>query len=370
MTALVPKGSRLVSKRRLASLAEALLTPHGMDRYLELINPMLVRRETRGIVNGVRRQTADTVTLTIRPSRAWRGFTAGQFVRVSVDINGVRRTRCYSPACSQHQRDGRIELTVKADPKGLVSRYLHENAERGMVLGLSPPDGGFTMPERRPGKVLLISGGSGITPVLSMLRTLVDEKHACEIVFLHYANTAEDVLYREELAELAARHPGVKVVLAYTLAKKGADLHGFFSAKHLAQAAPWYHDAETYLCGPKPLMDSVADLFGADALSERLHTEEFTPPVLKFDAADAKGRIRFAHSGKEFANSGKPLLEQAEAAGLNPEHGCRMGICFSCTKVKTSGRVRNAKSGVLSGEENVEIQLCISVPVGDVEINA
>src|SRR3982074_2710777 len=142
MTALVP--GRI---RRLASLAEALLTPHGMDRYLELINPMLVRNEIRGVVTAVRRQTADTVTLTIRPSRAWRGFTAGQYVRVSVDIDGVRRTRCYSPAGSQHQHDGQLELTIKADPKGLVSRHLHKNAQRGMVLGLSQPDGGFTLPE-------------------------------------------------------------------------------------------------------------------------------------------------------------------------------------------------------------------------------
>jgi ferredoxin-NADP reductase len=365
MTALV-----LSRTRRLASLAEALLTPHGTDRYLELIDPMLVRREIRGVITDVRRQTADTVTLTIRPNRAWRGFTAGQYVRVSVDIDGIRRTRCYSPACSQHNRHGQLELTVKADPKGLVSRYLHANAERGMVLGLSLPDGGFTVPQQRPARTLLISGGSGITPVLSMLRTLADERHPGEIVFLHYANTADDVLYREELAELAERHPNVRVVLAYTLAKTGADLHGFFSEKHLAEAAPWFRDGEAYLCGPKPLMDSVREFFDAAGLGEQLHTEEFTPPALKFDVMDAKGQIRFAHSGKEFANSGKPLLEQAEDAGLSPEHGCRMGICFSCTKVKTSGCVRNAKSGELSKEENEEIQLCISVPVGDVEINA
>jgi ferredoxin-NADP reductase len=365
MTALVPRRSA-----RLASLAEALLTPHGMDRYLELLDPMLVRREIRGVVTGVRRQTADTVTLTLRPSRAWRGFSAGQYVRVSVDIDGVRRTRCYSPAGSQHARDGRLELTIKADPQGLVSRHLHENAEPGMVLGLSQPDGGFTLPEQRPGRTLLISGGSGITPVLSMLRTLVEEDHPGEIVFLHYANTADDVLYRDELADLAARHPGVRIVLAYTLAESGADLHGFFSREHLAEAAPWYRDAQTYLCGPKPLMDSVREVFEAEDLSEQMHTEEFTPPVLKFDAEDAEGQIRFAHSGKEFANSGKPLLEQAEDAGLSPEHGCRMGICFSCTKVKTSGCVRNVKSGELNEEENVEIQLCISVPVGDVEIVA
>jgi stearoyl-CoA 9-desaturase NADPH oxidoreductase len=363
MTSLLPRRAR-----RLASLAEALLTPHGVDRYLELVNPMLVRREIRGVVTDVRRQTADTVTLTIRPSRAWRGFRAGQYVRVSVDIDGVRRTRCYSPACSQHRADGRLELTVKADPHGLVSRHLYRTADRGTVLGLSLPDGRFTMPERRPDRVLLISGGSGITPVMSMLRTLVDEEHSGDVTFLHYADGADDVLYREELAELTRRHRGLRVATAYTGTDERGDLHGFFSVAHLAAAAPWYRDAQTYLCGPKPLMDSVRDRYDADGLSERLHTEEFTPPALTFDAADAKGQIRFAHSGKEFPNSGKPLLEQAEDAGLSPEHGCRMGICFSCTKVKTSGQVRNAKSGDVSGEENEEIQLCISVPVGDVEI--
>jgi ferredoxin-NADP reductase len=341
-----------------------------MDRYLELIDPMLVRREIRGLVTAVRHQTDDTVTLTIRPSRAWRGFGAGQYVRVTVEIDGVRRTRCYSPSCSQHTRDGLLELTIKADPQGLVSRHLHTNAGVGTVLGLSQPDGGFTLPTRRPERIVLISGGSGITPVLSMLRTLADEGHAGEIVFLQYSNTAADVLYREELAELVARHPGLRVVHAYTLAKAGAELHGFFSAKQLTKVAPWYRDAETFVCGPKPLMDSVRELFEADGLSERLHTEEFTPPALTFDTENAEGQVRFARSGHEFANSGKPLLEQAEDAGLKPEHGCRMGICFSCTQVKTSGCVRNAKTGELSEDENVEIQLCISVPVGDVEINA
>src|SRR5205823_2369447 len=127
-------------------------------------------------------------------------------------------------------------------------------------------------------------------------------------------------------------------VLGYTDAE-GAELRGFFSADHLEHAAPWYRDAETYLCGPAPLMTGVRALYVTTGLSERLHTEEFTPPPLNFDPAAANGRIRFARSGKEIENSGRPLLEQAEAAGLNPEHGCRMGICFSCTQMKTGGRV-------------------------------
>ncbi|HKN55578.1 MAG TPA: 2Fe-2S iron-sulfur cluster-binding protein [Amycolatopsis sp.] len=343
---------------RLASVAEALLTPHGMDRYLELVDPMLVRREIRGRVVAARHQTPDTVTLTVKPSRAWPGFAAGQHVRVGVDIDGVRHTRCYSPCGSQHDRT--LEFTIR--DQGLVSGFLHRGGNA--ILRLSTPDGSFTLPPRRPDRILLISGGSGITPVLAMLRTLVDEGHPGEIAFVQYARTADDVLYRPELERLAARHPGLRVLHAYTRAKSG-DLHGHFSAEHLTKAAPWFADAETYACGPRPLLEAVRAEFG---LSERLHTEEFTPPM--FASGAAGGRIRFARSGRECENSGKPLLEQAEDAGLAPEHGCRMGICFSCTQRKTTGRVRNAKSGEVSGEEDEEIQLCISVPLGDVEIDA
>ncbi|WP_020657573.1 ferredoxin reductase [Amycolatopsis benzoatilytica] len=362
MTALLPRRVR-----GLVSLAEALLTPHGADRYLELVDPMLVRREIRGRVTAVRHQTPDTVTFTVRPSRAWQGFRAGQYVRLHVEIDGVRRTRCYSPCVAQGTGD--LEFTVKADPHGLVSRYL-QNTEAGAVVGLSPADGEFTLPPSRPDRIVLLSGGSGITPVLAMARTLVAERHPGEVVFLHYSNTPADTLYRAELAELAAAHPGLKIVHAHTHARRGGDLHGLFSAAHLEQAAPWFREAETFLCGPAPLMAAARALFAREGLSERLHTEEFTAAPLTFDTSAAEGQVRFARSGREFANSGKALLEQAEEAGLSPEHGCRMGICFSCTQVKTAGRVRNARTGEVSGEENEEIQLCVSVPVGDVEIDA
>src|SRR4051794_24690961 len=161
--------SRANPDRRLSPLGmlEALATPHGVDRYLELLHPMLTVRELRAVVTEVRRTTDDSVTLLLRPTRQWRGFQAGQFVQVAVLIDGVRHVRCYSPSGSQHRPDGRIEITAKA--QGVVSNYLFEHARPGLVLGLTPADGLFTLPEHRPDKVLLVSGGSGITPVLSML---------------------------------------------------------------------------------------------------------------------------------------------------------------------------------------------------------
>ncbi|WP_198943302.1 ferredoxin reductase [Actinokineospora bangkokensis] len=357
-------------KRRLPGLGllEALATPHGIDRYLELVHPMLTIRELRGEVTRVHRSTADSVTLTIRPTRRWRGFTAGQFVRVGVRVDGVRHTRCYSPATSEHSADGRFELTVKAHDRGVVSRWLHANARPGLVLQLAPAEGEFTLPATRPDRVLLISGGSGITPVMSMLRTLCDEGHRGEVVFLHYAYTEADVPYLAQLRELAAAHPNVRLLLAYTDVD-GGDLSGFFTEEHLRAAAPWFAEADTYLCGPPGLMAGAREVFAALGAADRLRTEDFAPAPVTTDAADATGEVTFGRSGTTAANTGRTLLEQAEAAGLSPAYGCRMGICFTCTSVKTSGCTRDTRNGELSTDPDTEIQLCVSVPVGDVDID-
>ena len=347
-------------------LLEALATPHGVDRYLELINPMLTVRELRAEVTRVVRTTPDTLVLTLKPTRQWRGFRAGQFVQVTAVIDGVRRTRCYSPSCSQFRSDGQFELTVKAHPDGLFSQWLHANARAGLVLDLGQADGTFTLPDTRPAQTLLVSGGSGITPVLSMLRTLCDEGHRGEIVFLHYADDAAHVPHRAELERLAAEHDNVCVVLAYT-ANDDGDLTGFFGAEHLESAAPWHADADTFVCGPPGLMRAVREHYKQIGLLERLHVEEFTPEIAVV-AGDATGTVRFAASDTEIDNSGATLLEQAEAAGLSPVYGCRMGICFSCTQVKTSGCTRNIRTGETDDDPDTEIQLCINVPVGDVEL--
>ncbi len=349
---------------------EALATPHGIDRYLELVHPMWTVREPRAEVTDVRRTESGSTTVTLRPNRHWRGYTAGQFVQVSVEVDGVRRTRCFSPAGSQHRADGLLEFTVKAHPDGFVSRFLHDHAAPGMVVGLSQADGTFTLPQPRPDRLVLISGGSGVTPVLSMLRTLCDEQYTGEVVFLHYTRTAADLPYLAELRTLADHHDNVRVVLAHT-ADQGGDLRGHFEETHLADIAPWYADASAYLCGPASLMAAVREHYAAKGIEDQLHSEEFVLASVAMPDGDVDGAVSGAVSFGDTVvdNSGATLLEQAEAAGLSPEYGCRMGICFSCTKVKTSGCTRNVRTGDLHTEPDSEIQLCISVPVGDVEID-
>jgi ferredoxin-NADP reductase len=346
-------------------LLEALTTPHDVDRYTQLFSPMLTVRELRAKVELVQRPTADSTRLTLRPTRQWQGFRAGQFVQVGVLIGGRWHTRCYSPANSHHTADGRIELTVKAHAGGLVSQHLYSYAKPGLVLQLGQASGSFVLPDERPERVLLVSGGSGITPVLSMLRTLIDENYGGEVTFLHYADSPRHVAYRAELFKLANTRPDIRIAFGYRTDDPGLD--GLFGLDHLAEVAPWFADegTQTFLCGPAGLMDSVRAFYAERDLSDRLHAESFVTtlaPVL----GEASGVVSFDASRTQAKNSGETLLEQAEAAGLSPEFGCRMGICFSCTAVKTSGCTRNVLTGELNDDPDTEIQICVNAPVGDV----
>lgn len=361
--------SSRVARRVLGSaFVEAAMHPHGIDRYMELVDPLWSLTDVRAAVTAVERKTADSVTLTLRPNANWKGFSAGQFVRLSVEIGGIRQTRCYSPADSQFRRDGQIELTVKVDPNGLVSRHLRDHAKPGTIVHLSQAQGEFTLPLPHPRRILLISGGSGITPVMSMLRTLTDKAFNGRITFLHYANGADDLIYRDELDALAAKYPSVRIVRAYTNDYAGADLTGFFGREHLLAAEPNYAEAETFLCGPLPLMNSVRAFWEAEGLEEQLHLEQFTAPVRTAVSDEAEGDVTFAATGTTVPNSGRTLLEQAEDAGLRPEYGCRMGICFSCTKRKDTGTTRNVLTGDLCSDSDKDVQICVVAPVGDVSI--
>ena len=348
------------SRRFLASpLIDLLVGPHGIDRYLELIRPNLTIAEARAEVIAVRHQTERSVTLSLRPNSAWAGIKAGQFIRVGVEIDGVRRTRTYSPANSQHARDGRLELTATLRPDGLVSRHLKERVKPGTIVHLGDASGDFVLPDLRPQNLVLISGGSGVTPVMSMLRTLCDEGYTGAVEFIHYARTRADWLYRLEVEALASRHRNVHVT--YVATREGG---AHFDASTIKDA----QGVTIAVCGPPALIDAV----NAHAPeSATVIAETFTPPTLALASATpaAQGTIQFLKSDKTAEIAPGTLLEQAEASGLTPEYGCRMGICHTCTCRKSAGAVKNILTGEVSDEEDEDIQLCVSVPVGDVALH-
>ena len=337
---------------RRSRLLGLLTGPHGVDRYTELVDPMWTS-ENRATVVRVRRPSPRSVTLWLQPNHPV-GFRAGQYLTVTVEIDGRRHSRCYSPANAESGQ--LIELTIARHDGGLVSDYLCRAARRGMTVGLSAPAGDFVLPTPRPRRLVLIAGGSGITPVMSMVRTLAEERYDGEIAVLHYVRTLGDAVYRDQLALL----PGVRVRYGCTR-EPGGDLDGHFDETHLA-AAMADPDA-VYVCGPHALVDAV----------RRHHpgalAESFAPAPLAVPDTPGGGRITFSGSGIDVDDDGRPLLDQAESAGLRPESGCRMGICHTCTRRKAHGIVRNLTTGALSVDDDESVQICVSVPVGDVDID-
>ena len=350
-----------LAKRTLRAFA----APHGLNTSLEAFTRALSISNVRGMVSRAVRPTRDSVTLTIRLNSVWRGFVAGQFVELTVEIDGVKHRRCYSMANSDTER-WTIELTTKGHEHGRVSSYLRDHAGPGLPVTLSQAMGEFCLPDPLPRHLLLISGGSGITPVMSMLRSLVARGARSDITFLHYCARAEDSVYRNALAALAAKHPPIAIHQLYTRATD--QRHSRLTAEALSEIAPAWLDSEVFVCGPFDLMDAARDLYAAEGREDQVHQEAFGPRQPMTPTA-AEGRLTFSRSGRAAENDGQPILVQAEEMGLSPPHGCRMGVCHTCVCSLKSGVVRDTRTGELVDEADTMIQICVSAPVGNVSVD-
>jgi ferredoxin-NADP reductase len=204
---------------------------------------------------------------------------------------------------------------------------------------------------------------------MSMLRTRHALGWSKPVTFLHYALTSADMLYRQELEELARTAPGLRLVKVFTDEPGTGDLNGFLSSEQLHAADPHWRRAETFVCGPDPLMTSARAIFTEAGRSDHLYTEAFTLSQITAEAGQIDGSVHFATSEISVVSDGAPLLVQAERAGLSPLHGCRMGICHTCTRQLCAGIVRDVVTGELTDQPDTNIRICVSVPMGDVEID-
>ncbi|MES2016061.1 MAG: ferredoxin reductase [Pseudomonadota bacterium] len=344
--------------------------PLRHSHYLELVNPLWTEHVLKARVVGVWDDTADTRTLTLRPGRGWRSHRAGQFVRVGVPIDGKRHTRTYSISSAPARSDGCITVTVKATKGGHVSQHLARHVKVGSYLPLGEPQGEFVMPDAMPVHPLFITGGSGITPVMSMLRSYVLEYEVIpDVVHMHYAPHALDVIFGAELQQLQAEQQHYQLHKYYTRAStQAASVH--FSAQQLEEACPDWREREVWACGPASMLDAVEAHWAKAGLSRQLHIERFHAKVAEVPASGAKeGRVFFATSELAAASDGSTsLLHLAESAGLNPAHGCRMGICHGCDVTLVSGCVRDLRNGALLDHAGDKIQVCVCTAVGDVAL--
>jgi len=232
---------------------------------------------------------------------------------------------------------------------------------------------------------LFISAGSGITPIMSMLRSLIAQERLPHVTHLHYAPHAHDVIFGNELRELSARFPRYKLELLYTrggdgqraraeqpraeATPAGAPASNHFSAEQLERLCPDWRTREVYACGPQSLLDALEAHFASLGLAKRLHTERFRAKVATEPSAITAGQVRFLRSNVEARSDGViNLLRLAEDNGLNPAHGCRMGICHGCDATLRGGCVRDLRTNALYSEPGQTVQICVCAAAGDAEL--
>lgn len=365
-TTLEPPLSPPRLSARLAGLARAVTTPLVPSDYLDLVAPLRRGAALRGRVVEVVPETRDAATLLIRPGADWAGHVPGQYVRVGVDVDGVRQWRAYSLTHGPRP-DGLISITVKAVPGGTVSPHLVHDTHPGTLLHLEQAAGEFVLDEQHR-QVLFVTAGSGVTPVIGMLRNLfpvtdegvVHHGRGLDITVLHVAPSRPDSIFQSDLEQLAAAG-AIRLVSRYD------DQHGLLDLADLGTLVPDLAARTTYACGPAGLLDALTAHHDRAGLP--LYTEQFRPVLV--EAGDG-GTVTFAGSGITVeADGATPLLTAGEDAGVLMPSGCRMGVCFGCVVPLREGAVRDLRNGAITtavpgetGRDGVPIQTCISAAAG------
>ncbi|MFT6398285.1 MAG: ferredoxin-NADP reductase [Bradymonadia bacterium] len=220
--------------------------------------------------------------------------------------------------------------------------------------------------------MLFVAGGSGITPILSMLSELSSRDELKDCIVVNYIRTARDVIGHTLLRELQGKHPGLRVEFVSDELSRASDQdrRRGFDEETLAELVPDLSQRSIWMCGPAGLMERASAFFDGEGVGESVMTERFsTPSVAVAKSSGAPLALTLVRSKAEIvADDSKTILEQLEAAGERPPHGCRMGICKSCRCRKRSGVVENILTGERSDRPDEDIRICISIPRGDVAL--
>ncbi|WP_182378018.1 ferredoxin reductase [Nocardioides sp. WS12] len=365
---------------RLRTVLDAAVTPLTVDDLLDHFAPLRPGAAVglQGRIESVQAETADAATIVIKPGKDWAGHIPGQYVRVGVDVNGIRLWRTYSLTHGP-RRDGRISITVKAIPGGVVSQHLVHSARAGQMVHLAQAEGDFVLDTSGvgPTKLLLVTGGSGITPVIGMLRNLYNRSNAhsvagdFDIVLVHSAMSHDEVIFGAELRDHATAG-------RIRLIERHTDTDGLLTTADLETEVPDLAERAAYACGPAGLLDTLEAFYADRRLT--LNTERFRAAIVETEGAG--GTLTFAGTATTGndqvveADGSTPILDAAESAGVLMPSGCRMGICMGCVLPMKSGAVRDLRTGVVTvavpGETNpggVPIQTCISAAAGDCHID-
>ncbi|VXB12132.1 ferredoxin reductase [Pseudomonas sp. 8O] len=338
--------------------AAGWLREADIDLCLRSLHPALRLNRVFARVEARRWVADDMLALQLRCNGNARDWRAGQHVQVYLEQDGVRHGRSYS--LTSVAADGRIELAIKRQPGGRLSNLLLDHLEVGKVIELGQAFGEFVWPQEQDA-VLLLAAGSGITPLFGLLRDALARGFSAPVTLLHQVRRHGQQAFAEDLQALAARYTNFQVRWAFS-----AEAGGRLTADHIA-ALPAEH---LLVCGPRGFVDTACGWWRDAGRGTSLQSESFSPLPVLTEAQTPEVLLSFARSRQQaLGNGNASLLEQAEANGLRPAHGCRQGICASCTCLLLAGTVRDLRSGELFAEPNQPIRPCVSAPHGDVEVD-
>ncbi len=363
------------------------LTAISQHRWTEEISVRCVRIVT---------ETAEVKSFTFMADPPVKfNYLPGQSVMLHLEINGEPILRSYSIS-STPSRPHTLEITVKRlaagelQPAGLVSNWLHDQIELGSQIKISAPIGKFTCAPRPPAKLLLLSAGSGITPMMSMARWIADTAAATDVVFFHCARSPQEIIFRQELELLSARLPNFHLAVSITQPLYGqawASFTGRLSESMLRCIAPDFLERKAYVCGPESFMQASQSLLAQLGFPMQNYAQERFGTALQQPPADnpapvqknsqshlSQSTLLFSSSGQQTEHDGsKSVLQLAEQAGVKIRSNCRQGVCGACKKRKTEGEVRyDAEPDALepSDRDAGHILTCVAFPVGKVVIEA
>ena len=304
------------------------------------------------------------MTVVIKPGWEWEGHKPGQYLRVGFQIDGKHHWRAYSITSDPGRPDGFISITPKLLETGAVTPYVVREAKPGTIVRLGGVEGTFVLPDEVPERLLFVSAGSGITPIMSMLRSLERDGELRDVVHLHCPRGGRHHLRRSAAA--ARRAPRRLPAREAPHARAGPA-----RARRPGCAVPRLAPARGVRLRPAGLLDALMSHWeraGGDP--GRLHMERFQPIVGQGDGEHgAGGPIRFLRSRVRAESDGeKPILVAGEEAGASLPFGCRMGICHTCVGRLCSGRLRDLRSGEVHGSEGEMVRTCVNAPEGTVEI--
>ena len=351
-------------RRQVSRLGRALTTPLLPDDYFALINPTWSTRELTGRVVRVRPEQGNATTVVVSPDYPVPAHRAGQYLRIGMEINGIRHWRAYSITSDPQHPKGVLSITVKHTEGGRMSPVFCRQVQPGQQVYLGEIEGEFTLPDPLPPCPLFISAGSGITPIMAMLRELDRRDALSDAVHVHSCRDEDDMIFGEMLRELADRRPGYRLVEVHTSKVPR------FQPADLDRHCPDWRERETFLSGPREMIDAVEEYYGEQNLEGSLHTERFQPVIGNGGGEGTGGTVHFRVSDCEAeCESGVSILAGGEEAGAKLPFGCRMGICHTCVGRLQDGAVRDLRTGGIETASGQMIRTCINAPEGHIEID-